>query len=102
MNCFYIAIILVTWGGRFMRQISVKSSLIWVGALSVAAFARVHFRSVTTGVAYDLGQLKTTEGRLLEQRSSLRGELARLTSKKQLEELAEPLAKPANSGAGNK
>jgi hypothetical protein len=64
----------------------------------MAAFARVHFRSVTTGVAYDLGQLKNKEGKLLEERSELRGELARLTTKKKLEDLAQSASKPSQSG----
>jgi hypothetical protein len=78
-------------------RINIKFALLWVGILALAAFARVHFRSVTTGIAYDLGQLKNNEGRLLEERSALRGELARLTTKKNLEKLSdrpEPTSSP--------
>jgi hypothetical protein len=71
-----------------MRLKSLRPALLWALGLSLAAFLRVHFRSITTGVAYDLGQLKTTEGKLLEQRSDLRGDLARLSTKKRLEDLA--------------
>ena len=48
-----------------MRQLTVRLAILWTLVLSMAAFARVHFRSVTTGVAYDLGQLKTQEGKRL-------------------------------------
>ncbi len=75
--------------GADVPRISSKLALIWVGVLALAAFARVHFRSVTTGIAYELGQLKTTEGRMLEERSALRGALARLTTKKNLEQLSD-------------
>ena len=72
-----------------MRKLTVRLAVLWTLVLSCAAFARVHFRSLTTGVAYDLGQLKNAEGRLLEDRSNLKGELARLTTKKRLEELSD-------------
>jgi len=81
-----------------MRQLTVRLAILWTLVLSMAAFARVHFRSVTTGVAYDLGQLKTQEGKLLENRSALRGELARLTTKKRLEELAQSQSEDASKG----
>ncbi len=76
------------FSGGSMRTLTIRLAILWTVVLSMAAFARVHFRSVTTGVAYDLGQLKNREGKLLEERSELRGELARLTTKKKLEELA--------------
>jgi hypothetical protein len=72
-----------------MLKLTVKLSILWALVLSFAAFARVHFRSLTTAVAYDLGQLKNLEGRLLEERSNLKGELARLTTKKSLEDLTQ-------------
>jgi hypothetical protein len=50
-------------------------------------------------VAYDLGQLKNTESRLLEDRSNLKGELARLTTKKKLEELTQSAKKNTSEGA---
>lgn len=76
-----------------MRTLTIRLAILWTIVLSMAAFARVHFRSVTTGVAYDLGQLKNSEGKLLEERSALRGELARLTTKKRLEDLAQDQSK---------
>jgi hypothetical protein len=80
-----------------MRTLTIRLAILWTFVLSMSAFARVHFRSVTTGVAYDLGQLKTREGKLLEERSELRGELARLTTKKKLEDLAQSAIKPAKT-----
>jgi hypothetical protein len=85
-----------------MRQLTVRLAILWTLVLSMAAFARVHFRSVTTGVAYDLGQLKTREGKLLENRSALRGELARLTTKKRLEELAQSQSDDASKGVAKR
>ena len=85
-----------------MRQLTVRLAILWTLVLSMAAFARVHFRSVTTGVAYDLGQLKTQEGKLLENRSTLRGELARLTTKKRLEELAQSQSEDASKGVAKR
>ena len=72
-----------------MRSITIRLAILWTTVLSLAAFARVHFRSVTTGVAYDLGKLKTQESKLLEERSALKGDLARITTKKRLEDLAQ-------------
>jgi hypothetical protein len=46
-----------------MRRLTVRLAILWTLVLSAAAFARVHFRSITTGVAYDLGKLKTEEGK---------------------------------------
>lgn len=77
-----------------MRMPSANSKLLWGLLLAVVAFARVHFRSVTTGIAYDLGQLKSTEGKLLEERSQMKGELAKLTTRKALEDLASRNAPP--------
>jgi|688.fasta_scaffold81451_2 hypothetical protein len=82
-----------------MRKLTVRLAILWTLVLSCAAFARVHFRSLTTGVAYDLGQLKNTESRLLEDRSNLKGELARLTTKKKLEELTQSARKTTSEGA---
>jgi hypothetical protein len=82
-----------------MRKLTVRLAILWTFVLSCAAFARVHFRSLTTGVAYDLGQLKNAESRLLEDRSNLKGELARLTTKKKLEELTQSARKNTSEGA---
>jgi len=53
------------------------------------AFARVHLRVQTTMVGYEIGRLKTKEGRLLEERSELKMELARLTTKQSLSLMAD-------------
>lgn len=84
---------MVLFSGGSMRTLTIRLAILWTVVLSMAAFARVHFRSVTTGVAYDLGQLKNQEGKLLEERSELRGELARLTTRKKLEDLAQGSSK---------
>lgn len=52
------------------------------------AFARAHLRIQTTLIGYELGKLKTDEGDLLEKRSQLQMELAKLTTKKQLMNMA--------------
>lgn len=81
-----------------MDHRTVRRTVLWTLALALGAFARVHFRSVTTGVGYDLGQLKTEEGKLLEERSTLKGNLARLSTKKKLEELSDSPAKSSPKG----
>ena len=88
--------------GDILGQRTVHFAIFWTLALALAAFARVHFRSVTTGVAYDLGQLKTTEGRLLEERSALRGDLARISTKKKLEELSDSPPDGSSKGGPKK
>lgn len=71
-----------------MISVRLRVACIWCAVLLVLALARVHFRVVTTNVAYNLGQLKAKESILLEQRSHLQTELAKLTGKKQLEGLS--------------
>jgi hypothetical protein len=61
----------------------------WCVALLFVALGRVHFRVVTTNVAYNLGRLKAQESSLLEERSVLQAELAKLTGKRTLEDLSE-------------
>ena len=88
--------------GGIMGHRTVRLAVFWTLTLALAAFARVHFRSVTTGVGYELGQLKTTEGRLLEERSALRGDLARLSTKKKLEELSDTPSEGNGKGTPKK
>ena len=71
-----------------MQSSHLKIAGVWCLILLCLALARVHFRVVTTNVAYHLGHLKTQESLLLEQRSLLQAELARLTGKRQLENLS--------------
>jgi hypothetical protein len=78
-----------------MRTMPVKFFAIWCIFMLSIALARVHFRVVTTGVAYELGKLKTKENLLLEHRSQLQSELARISGRKQLESLADD-ANPMN------
>jgi hypothetical protein len=64
---------------------------VFAGAFCLVALAlgRVHLRVQTTMVGYDIGRLKTDESKLLEERSYLRMQLAKLTTKKHLELMTE-------------
>jgi hypothetical protein len=55
-----------------------------VALISVAAL-RVHVRVQTTLIGYEIGRLKADEASLLEERSVLKMQLAKLTTKKHLE-----------------
>ena len=66
-----------------------RRAFIWCAILLVIALSRVHFRVVTTNVAYHLGQLKNNESSLLEKRATLQTEWAKLTGKKQLQILSD-------------
>ena len=86
-----------------MTSISLRAACAWCVLLLGLALARVHFRVVTTNVAYNLGRLKEQESSLLEQRSILQADLAKLTGKKQLEGLSHKSAdgsldSPASKG----
>ena len=72
-----------------MNAASFKFTCVWCAVLLSLALIRVHFRVVTTSVAYNLGRLKEKETSLLEQRASLQADLAKITGRKQLEGLAE-------------
>ena len=48
------------------------------------AFLRIHMRVQTTLIGYDIGRLKSREATLLEQKSQLQMQLAKLTSKQHL------------------
>jgi hypothetical protein len=52
------------------------------------AFARVHMRVETTLIGYEIGQLKSEEAKLLENRSHLRMLHAKLTTKEHLKLMA--------------
>lgn len=52
------------------------------------AFARVHVRVQTTLIGYQIGSLKDSETKLLEQRSRLKMELAQISTQERLMELA--------------
>jgi hypothetical protein len=57
--------------------------------LVALALGRVHLRVQTTMVGYEIGRLKNDEAKLLEERSYLRMQLAKLTTKKHLELMTE-------------
>ncbi len=67
------------------RQLITCSGL---AVLFLLAAVRVHMRVHTTLVGYELGRLKNHEAELLEERSLLKMELAKLTTKSQLTNLA--------------
>ncbi|MCX6117924.1 MAG: hypothetical protein NT027_10305 [Proteobacteria bacterium] len=71
-----------------MSSISLKVAIVWSAILLLLALARVHFRVVTTNVAYNLGKLKGEESNLLEQRSVLQAEFAKISNKKNLQTLS--------------
>ena len=71
-----------------MRALSLRVAAIWALTLISCALIRIHIRVVTTNVAYHLGHLKGRESGLLEQRSKLQATLAKLTSKKELQDLS--------------
>jgi ABC-type tungstate transport system permease subunit len=68
-----------------MRQLSapVAAAVLALALLGTAA-ARIHLRVQTTLVGYEIGHLKSDEAKLLEQRSGLKMQLAKLTTKKHL------------------
>lgn len=57
-------------------------------AVVLLAFARVHVRVQTTLIGYQIGSLKDSETKLLEQRSRLKMELAQISTQERLMELA--------------
>ena len=56
------------------------ASLLTIGL----AVTRIHLRVQTTLIGYEIGRLKNDEGHLLEERGSLKMQLAKLTTKKHL------------------
>lgn len=70
-------------------MLSQRRAIFWCLLLLVIALVRVHFRVVTTNVAYHLGQLKTSESTLLERRAALQADWAKLTGKRQLQMLSD-------------
>ena len=56
----------------------------------VLAFARTHVRNQSTLLGYEIGRLKKQEVVLLEHRSHLKVQLARITAREQLLTLAQP------------
>jgi hypothetical protein len=85
-----------------LRAVSIRIAMIWSLTLLVVALARVHFRVVTTNVAYNLGKLKTEESALLEKRAALQSELAKITNKKNLQSLSHYESSSSEKKPGSK
>lgn len=58
-------------------------------SLLCLAIGRIHLRVETTLIGYQLGILKSDESKLLEERSQLKMQLAKLTTKKHLTLMAD-------------
>jgi hypothetical protein len=73
-----------------MKSFMSRQLLTYLGLFVFFALAatRVHMRVHTTLIGYELGRLKNHEAELLEERSFLKMELARLTTKSQLSLMA--------------
>lgn len=66
---------------RPVRRLAVSACAL---ALIGVAVGRVHMRVQTTLIGYEIGRMKTEESTLLEERSALKMQLAKLTTKKHL------------------
>lgn len=64
--------------------------LILFGIFFALALSRTHVRNQSTLLGYELGRLKKQEVTLLERRSHLKVQLARITAREQLLALARP------------
>ena len=64
--------------------------LILFGIFFALALARTHVRNHATLLGYEIGRLKRQEVSLLERRSYLKVQLARITAREQLLALAQP------------
>ena len=60
----------------------------FVVAVFAISVGRIHFRVQTTLVGYELGKLKENEAVALEQQSTLKMQLAKLTTQKHLRLMA--------------
>ena len=63
--------------------VSLGPVLVGLGLVAVSV-ARIHVRVETTLVGYEIGHLKGEEQKLLEERSALKMQLAKLTTQKHL------------------
>ncbi len=68
----------------------------WLAFFGVLTFAlalgRIHVRAQTTLIGYEIGRLKITEGKTLEERSALRMQLAKVSSQKELHLMSDKLS----------
>jgi len=76
-----------------------KALFITFSVLFMLAFTKVHLGVQSTIVGYRLGQLKASEAEVLERRSQLQMQLAKLTTREHLTLLAE--SKEHGSGLGS-
>jgi regulator of replication initiation timing len=61
-----------------------------VGIITLGmALGRIHVRAQKTLIGYEIGRLKSDESKMLEERSSLKMQLAKLTNRKHLSMMAE-------------
>ena len=74
---------------RFVIKKSTLAGSIVVALLVAASIARVHLRAEATLLGYEIGELKDLESQLLDERSYLNMELAKLTTRKHLALMAE-------------
>ena len=79
------------------RSVPFVPALVGLGLVAVSV-ARIHVRVETTLVGYDIGHLKGEEQKLLEEQSSLKMQLAKLTTQKHLELMTEEDRPTANEG----
>lgn len=63
----------------------------------VAAVGRIHLRVQTTLIGYGIAELKEQESKLLEERSLLKVQLSKLTTKKHLILMTETIEGPGGS-----
>ena len=72
-------------------------ALVGLGLVAVSV-ARIHVRVETTLVGYEIGHLKSEEQKLLEERSSLKMQLAKLTTQKHLQLMTDDERHTASEG----
>lgn len=77
------------WSQKPSMALSHTALVVGLALLATFGALRVHWRVQTTLTGYDLAKLKEEEAALLEERSSLKMQLARLTTKKHLLLLSE-------------
>ena len=71
-----------------IRKSTLAGSTI-VALLVAGSVARVHLRAEATMLGYEIGNLKDQESKLFDERSFLKMELAKLTTRKHLALMAE-------------
>lgn len=72
----------------FFRKSQV-ASIVLCGIFTAFVVGRIHMCLKTTLMGYEIGKLKTTEGELLEKRSYLKMQHAKITTKRNLQLMTE-------------